>query len=464
MRKCLIFTLTFVMFICANINRLKAQEEGVTDTLPGKIDQFNADINDLKKMKISGYFQFQGQSADSAGEASVAGGNFGKNIDHRFMIRRGRIKFNYATTLTNYVLQMDITEKAVALKEFYLTYTEPMLKMFSITAGQFNRPFGYEIDYSSGLRESPELSRFVQTIFPGEVDLGAKLSIQPWKTSVWNIFKLDLGLFNGSGGNVPAIDNRWDFIGRFAFNKAIMNENFKVGLGASYYNGYFKNSPDASGVAEYQYQSSALGYTKVNNAPDYAGRKYVGIDFQLALNSMIGITQLKGEYISGTSAGSSSSSNTPSALLSGTATATTDTVLNTQGHPVIITTTKTVGAATFLRDFSGYYVYFIQDLGHTKHQLVLKYDVYDPNTKVAGTDIGKAVTSGSGAKATNAADIKYSTIGLGWIWHFNEHLKLVTYYDMVTNENTSLYDTTNKLNYKKDIKDNVLTIRLQYKF
>ena len=36
-----------------------------------------------------------------------------------------------------------------------------------------------------------------------------------------------------------------------------------------------------------------------------------------------------------------------------------------------------------LRNFSGYYIYFIKNIG-SKNQFVAKYDFYDPNTKLSG--------------------------------------------------------------------------------
>lgn len=68
----------------------------------------------------------------------------------------------------------------------------------------------------------------------------------------------------------------------------------------------------------------------------------------------------------------------------------------------------------------------------TKHSIVLKYDWYDPNTKVAGTKIGIA------ASKAGKADIAYSTLGLGYMYRMNNNIRLTAYYDLVTNEKTSV--------------------------
>jgi len=86
------------------------------------------------------------------------------------------------------------------------------------------------------------------------------------------------------------------------------------------------------------------------------------------------------------------------------------------------------------------------------HQLGIKYDWYDPNTRVSAGDIGRP---GSNLSAT---DIKYSTLGFGYLCYINDNLKLVLWYDMIKNENTQL------AGYSSDLKDNTFTCRLQFRF
>ena len=52
-----------------------------------------------------------------------------------------------------------------------------------------------------------------------------------------------------------------------------------------------------------------------------------------------------------------------------------------------------------------------------------------------------------------------STIGVGGLWQINSALRLMAFYDFNKNEKTNA-----SLTYNKDIKDNVFTLRLQYKF
>ena len=98
------------------------------------------------------------------------------------------------------------------------------------------------------------------------------------------------------------------------------------------------------------------------------------------------------------------------------------------------------------------YFYLLQHIFNTKNQLLIKYDWYDPNTDVKGNEIGAA-----GSNFT-AANIKYSTLGFGYVNYLTDNVKLVLYYAKVTNEKTQL------TNFTSDVKDNVFTCRLQFRF
>ena len=169
-----------------------AQEGDVNpqDTLAASVSAIRQELDVLKRIKVSGYVQAQFQYGDSTGAAAYSGGAFGAGVDKRFMIRRGRVKVQYDAPLNDkgistsqYVFQFDVTERGVTIKDVYGKFTDPWIGWFSLTAGMQNRPFGFEIPYSSGLRESPERGRMSQILFPGERDLGAMLTIQGPKLS-----------------------------------------------------------------------------------------------------------------------------------------------------------------------------------------------------------------------------------------------------------------------------------------
>ena len=87
----------------------------------------------------------------------------------------------------------------MSFKDVYMQIKDPKFTASSIKVGVFDRPFGYEITYSSSRRESPERSTVFTTLFPNERDLGIMLTLQAKKGSAWNILKLDAGLFAGNG-------------------------------------------------------------------------------------------------------------------------------------------------------------------------------------------------------------------------------------------------------------------------
>ncbi len=422
---------------------LKAQDSQAisNDSLQKGINALKKDMDISKRLKITGWIQAQLQFADSSGQQSYDGGNFAPNVDKRFMIRRGRIRFGYTNQNSDYVLQINLTERGINLTDLFAKVTDPWTKWFALQAGLFNRPFGYEIQQSSADRETPERSRFTQILLPNERDMGAMLIIEAPKKSKWNGLKIMGGFFNGTG--IPSNGDYYtkpfvndfdvfkDFIGRISYNKGFKEDKVKFGLGLSHYNGavrqfnrtvYSRLQTDGAGVFGWVAEDS----TKNNLKGKGAGRIYYGADAQFSVKSPAGTTTLRGEYIFG--------------LQPGTASVTTSPAFEPK-------------TATYIRPFNGYYFYFVQRIMKSKHELVFKYSVYDPNTKVAGDLIGKP---GSGL---NAADLKYTEIGFGYVNYFNDNIKFMLYYNLIQNETTK-----NLFGYSKDLKDNSFTIRMQVRF
>lgn len=400
-----------------DINELKDKIEGMNET----ILDLKSTVDELKKIKLSGYIQSQYQSIENDGASSFSGGNFSAGLHNRFLVRRGRLKAVYENKNSQYVLQIDATEKGLGLKDAYVYVKEPYLNIFAIKGGVFDRPFGFEISYSSSSRETPERSRLFQTLFPGERDLGLSLEITP-TASFFNHFNFKGGFFAGNGINSET-DNQKDFIGRFGFSIPFYEENFAIDGGISAYYGKVKL---ASGKYIYSVDSPSQPQKDSANI-GWADRNYIGFDIQLFYDlPILGGFSLRGEYISGKQPGSSTSSSSPTSLQAGD---------------------------IYLRNFYGYYINFIQNIG-IKNQFVIKYDVYDPNSKVSADEVGKNISA-----KLNASDLKYSTLGIGLVHHFDSNVKFTFYYEQVKNETS-----TNLVGYNDDLKDNVFTFRIQYKF
>jgi hypothetical protein len=396
----------------------------------------------LREFRVQLYVQPQFQKTDTSGAKSYAGGDFPSTSDNRFTIRRGRLKLSYehenakGFKIAELAFQIDVTEKGFTPKDFYARVIDPWTGWIGLQGGMFSRPFGFEVPYSDGLSESPERGRMSQIIFPGERDLGAALVIESPKTFKPVYLRLDASVVNGTGNTVSDIDRRKDFIGHLQAAKTFGAEtgtNFTLSGGVSYYNGGVLQSTPF--VYDLEKTSNVLKYTKITDSSSvnkkFYKREYYGVDLQAKLDYKLGQTILRGEFIAGTEPGTSTASSTPTAL----------------------------GSDLYIRKFNGAYFYFIQTFkqrvkGSTiYHDLVFKYDVYDPNSQIRGKDLSIV-----NDPHLSGADVKYQTFGVGYLFRPYEFFKLTVWYDFVKNENTNIPG------YKTDLKDNVLTIRGQFYF
>jgi hypothetical protein len=437
--------LVLLCFFTLQSNAQVAEAEETTqdkiDTLYNRTEHMMRDLEVSHKFRWNAYVQSQFQQGDTAGINPWGGGTFATDQDNRFSVRRGRLKGTYedldgeGNIKTQIVFQLDFSERGFLMRDFYGKFTDPWTRTFGIKAGVMDKPFGYEVTYSSGLRETPERGRMSQSLFPGEKDMGVQFVIQPPKTSRYNFFKLETGLYNGNGfstsgtlGVAGDFDSKKDWITRLSLFKANYEETIKFSGGLSSYIGGHKNSNKFNyelGNLSNGNQSFILKDSNTTNATAIAQTRYYGADFQVSKDWNIGITTFRAEYIMGTQPGTTTDNKTP-----------------------ITQPAATVN--TLSRPFNGAYFYLLQNIARSKHNIMLKYDWYDPNTKVAGTQIG---ATGSNL---NANDVKYATFGIGYLFAYSANWKFLIYRDFVTNEKTNL------AGYLADRKDNVLTLRIQF--
>jgi hypothetical protein len=382
-------------------------------------------------IRIGGYMQPQFQVVQSKGAKSYSGGDFATAASSRFMLRRGRIRFDYVhfsehtKPSVQFVFQFDGTERGVVIRDFWGRVFENNAKLFALTTGMFARPFGYEINLSSSDREAPERGRMSQILMKTERDLGAMVSLEPRNRTNWlKYVKLDAGFFNGQGLTAPAeYDSYKDFITRASLKPYPVQKNLLFSMGLSFFDGgLIQNN-------KYYYTLSNKQFiidSSQSNVGRKLPRKYHGADAQLKwLHSKSGgATEIRAEYWYGKQTASANASETP--------------------------TTVFTSDPYYTRNFNGAFLHLLHSFDKY-NQVLFKYDWYDPNTDVSG----KEITSSAGG---HAADIKYNTFGLGYIHYFDENLKLVTWYEFVKNETTALEG------YTKDLEDNVLTLRLQFRF
>lgn len=423
----------FCLFFITNVKAQYLMDGLDTSSLTGKgmltlYENFNG-------LKLSGYIQPQFQIAQSKGISSFEGGDFGPGINNRFMLRRSRVKIDYmhfgqkTKPDIQFVFQIDANERAITVRDVWGRISENKWKLFSFSTGIFARPFGFEVNYSSSNRESPERGRMSQLHMKSERDLGAMLSYQNKKEKAklkW--LKIDAGIFNGQGITANGeFDNVKDFIGRVSLLPVAINEKVQIAASTSYLKGgltnnnkYFYSTKNTGGVYQMAVDSA------LNNIGKTSNREYAGADVQIKFKNKKGYTELRAEYIQGQQTGTQFEVSTPIKTMS-------------------------INQPFYLRNFSGGYLYFLQNLFSVKHQLVVKYDWYDPNTKVKKEVI-------SAANNFTNADVKYATLGFGYIYYFDDNAKLLFYYALPKNEKTLLSG------YTQDVKDNVFTLRMQFMF
>lgn len=385
-------------------------------------------------IRISGYMQPEYQVASDTGITSYSGGNFASGSSNRFTLRRGRIRFDYARFTKDdypslqFVFQFDGSERGVFIRDFFGRVWENKYHVLAFTTGMFARPFGYEVNLSSADREAPERGRMSQSLMKVERDLGAMISFEPQdKTHPLYNLKIDAGVFNGQGliSNFD-YDSYKDFIAQVYWKPYEIAHHLFLSGGLSYFNGGIKQT------GHYRYETVRSGgeWSVLPDSGHRIGskmpRRYKGINAQLKWKNGWGATELRAEYWQGVQTGTKAISETPAAAV--------------------------YGENQFIRNFSGGFISFLQNIVNDKNQLVLKYDWYDPNRVVKGLEIGKNKTDFS------AADVMFKTFGFGALHYFSENLKLLFFYEIVTNEKTAL------TSYSKDISDNVFTCRLQFRF
>ncbi len=425
------------------------QLKGVVNDLNESSTEYKTYVDFLRKIKVTGYIQAQYRSTDLDGTtAPFSGGNFPGNTHKHFQIRRGRLKVNYDNVLSQYVLQIDVTTTGVAIKDAFASVTEPWLQSFGMQIGVFDRPFGYEISYSSSMRESPERSRVFQTLFPGERDLGAKLFYAPQIGSM-SFLRVDAGVFNGTGSVGTDFDNFKDFIGHAGVQIPFEDANASLDLGISGYLGNVRNNTKylwKNGSPSGGIYGMVLDSSDTNQGAGVP-RKYFGFDMQLYYDvPVFGGMALRGEILTGTQPGTSDS------VRIGTGIRPTGRSLSTVSPAV-----QPLGPM-YQRNFLGWYISFIQNLG-TNDQIILKFDRYDPNSEVTGNDI----VPGSNL---SASDLAYTTLGFGLVHHWDEHVKFTFYYEVIKNETVNPVNSTvtSLVPYLDDIRDNVFTFRTQVRF
>lgn len=383
-----------------------------------------SELYKLTKIKLSGYIQAQWDYYDF--ETKPVPNN-------TFYLRRARIKFTYeGIDGVKFVLQPDFSTNNLSLKDAYAVINDRWLHTFSIWAGQFNRP-SYEVEYSSSQREVLERSKVIRTLYTGEREVGVKLEANPQKLPLKFQFAAFNGNFNGKDGKDAKDNDNWkDMMARLVYSFKLPKAGIGIDLGINGYYGTTKTNAS-------KYVLNSENVLDSVTVGDLLKRKWMGAEMQFYWDLLGGLA-IKGEYLFGQNAslGTSTTTVTQSGGTPGTTNSGGTVTTTTTGQS---STTKTVVTPNKTRQFSGFYVYLIKNIGK-KHQFIARFDGYDPNTKL----------SGDNAKS----ELNYYTLDFAWQYYFDENIRITLMYDMPFNEKNSTAPD--------QIKDNTISIRIQAKF
>jgi phosphate-selective porin len=375
------------------------KHEGKINALDERVLVNEADLRKLNKIKVSGYIQAQWESYGKDLEQS-------NGYNNTFYIRRARVKFTYeALDGVKFVLQPDFSTGNLSLKDAYAVVNIPKLKNWTLWAGQMNRP-NYEVEYSSSQREVLERSRVIRAIYPGEREIGVKLEYIGSKIPL----KFQLMAMNGNftGTQAKDIDSKKDLMGRLVYSVKLPGAGIGIDLGA---NGYFGGNLAKTNP----YIKKTDGTADSVKVWSYLDKNWLGGEIQIFADILGGMA-IKGEYMAG---------------------------VNSTVSTIASSATRAAKMAdpNKLKNFSGYYIYFIKNIG-PKNQFVAKYDYYDPNAKLSGDAAG--------------SDIYYKTWTLSWQHYLNDFIRISLNYEMPKNEINASNPTEKK--------DNTIGIRIQAKF
>lgn len=409
---------------------LRAAQTALTERVDGMAETAAitaTDIALLKRLKVSGYVQGRFEANDSSRSGVAGGYDVTKNLNaNNFYIRRGRIKFTFEpNTSSKYVIYFDAARNTFSMKEAYLELNKSHREhSFKLTAGQFNYPFGYEIEYSSSKRDFPERSLAENRLFRGERDRGVNLT---WTAPSY--LQANLGFVQGYG-----IENStftWfdptkqkDIIGRVKSMLGMVDVGFSTYWGETYTPG---SAPVAAVPASTKWVDTnlngAIDEGEVTNTPAVAAKaagaavntdkiRY-GLDAQAYFDVLaIGGTALRWEFY--------------------------------YGEDYQKASADLVGVS------KGWYLWLSQSLG-TRFGAAIRYDFFDPNihNDYSESDPAKLAVLSNDAVGTTSIAVHY-------FWDAN--VRITAAYDMFS----TLKDGSMFFKYDGDVDDNRFTLQFQF--
>ena len=435
------------LFSLATVFATSASAEVNVDTLKSFVDA-------LAKTKVSGFLQGRYEYALDTSTLDAKS----SQLQGRFTIKRGRVIVSNEGTLGDFSVQVQYAEDGIKLIDAYASAYDPT-KSVRLRMGSQVLPFGWEVgQWGSAGMEVLERSLAEQSLLNGEHDIGAVLALTA-KDDFLQYLDVKVGVFNGTmnvvglpilgssanGASQTDFDDGKAFTGRVGFKVPQKLIGLDLSGGVSYYYDILTSAQDT--VIDFAGQLSntnGTSHISVGNVRKDLDKSLLGVDLQAGGKfTDLGASVLRGELYTGTNVAQSSgavfdpySSSLPTSAAASVAT-----------------------NKAYVRNALGWYVLLAQSLGPV--QVAGRFEQYDPNTDVGGSDIGVKAN-------TAAADIAWTQLSGAVSYNLSGNVKLTVEYDHKTNEHIGkafAYKAgTDSRNYTGDVQNDKATFQLQTKF
>lgn len=340
---------------------------------------------------ISGYAQAQYEAHQDSTDQLTQGGTLLNQ--NRFLLRRGRIRFTRDWDWAQIIVEFDgNTVHGPAFRvqkaELSLIYGRSKEKgvppIAQLTIGQFDLPFGFDLVQSPRTRWFMERSTVSRALWPGEPDVGGRLSggigFARYAFAVTNGEPLD----EKSGFGLQDPDGNKDVTGRLGA-EAKAGDSFVVSGGISYNRGkgFHPGTPATKSTLSWTDQNGdgmvepneISGQPALSAIPSSTFSRWgVGADLQLQLKTLLGWSILTAEVIAASNLDRNTFIADPLAA-----------------SPVINDPVKagSTTAGPGIREL-GFYVAFTQEI--TRYGVVgFRYDQYNPNADSMQSTAGKLI-------------------------------------------------------------------------
>jgi hypothetical protein len=270
----------------------------------------------LAGLRFTGYVQADWNAVNQASRDDVNSGNGALLNDQRFLIRRARLLASIDREFVASALELDgntvngTTARLIGAEvSVKLPQVEPEpgvdVPLAMLTVGLFKIPFGFEVRESDRDRLFMERSNAERALFPGEFDLGARLS------GGWRFVRYAIAVQNGE----PLGERTWpgrdpnaakDVAGRLGVDTA-MGERVRIAAGVSGLSGkgFHAGTPATKTTIQWndRNQNGVLDAGEIVTAPGVASlpsrnfeRFAYGADLRLAVAVPgVGVTTFTGE-------------------------------------------------------------------------------------------------------------------------------------------------------------------------